>query len=428
MVNSGRGLHTNWWDGAQNRGILIRISTQIMSNTIELENGGIKKEILTAGHGDATPPHNSKVEVHYVGSLLDGTKFDSSRDRNEPFTFQLGKGAVIKGWDKGVATMKKGEKAVLTCKPEYAYGASGSPPKIPPNATLQFEVELLNWSEPKRDKVTDDRGVEMVRLVEGDEDDYSGPEQGSKCRVHLSAHLAEDSKAGKSFLQQQDVEVDLNDTSLIWGVEEALLKMKKGEKCRVWIEPQYAYGAKGNAELGVGPGAKLVYEIELLSFTNPPSTYDLKMPQKLEEGEKRKQQGNTFFKNKEWARAAKRYESASKIFEYENLEQLKGEEQSQVKGLKSSCLGNLAQCKLMLKEFKEAIEHSTEALETQPNNAKNLFRRAKAQAQLSNYEECLEDLDKALAESPKNCEMEKYREAVLKRQKKVVTDLISILI
>jgi peptidylprolyl isomerase len=109
---------------------------------------GLKKKITQEGHGEVPPP-GSNVNVHYVGTLLsDGTKFDSSRDRNVPFSFDLGKGSVIKGWDEGVATMKTGEIAELVCAPDYAYGAAGSPPKIPPNATLKFEVEVIGFTEP----------------------------------------------------------------------------------------------------------------------------------------------------------------------------------------------------------------------------------------------------------------------------------------
>ena len=79
------------------------------------------------------------------GTLLDGKKFDSSKDRQKPFQFKLGQGQVIKGWDEGVAQMELGEKAILTCSPDYAYGASGYPPVIPKNATLKFEVELLKF-------------------------------------------------------------------------------------------------------------------------------------------------------------------------------------------------------------------------------------------------------------------------------------------
>lgn len=84
-----------------------------------------------------------RVTVHYVGTLTDGSKFDSSRDRGKGFTFQLGAGQVIKGWDQGVAGMRVGGVRKLTIPAHLGYGARGFPPVIPPNATLVFEVELL---------------------------------------------------------------------------------------------------------------------------------------------------------------------------------------------------------------------------------------------------------------------------------------------
>jgi FKBP-type peptidyl-prolyl cis-trans isomerase FkpA len=103
---------------------------------------GVQIEELQAGNGAEARAGNT-VTVHYVGTLTNGQKFDSSRDRGKGFTFRLGAGEVIAGWDQGVAGMKVGQKRKLTISPDLAYGARGFPPVIPPNSTLVFEVELL---------------------------------------------------------------------------------------------------------------------------------------------------------------------------------------------------------------------------------------------------------------------------------------------
>ena len=102
----------------------------------------MKIEYLVVGTG-ATAKAGDQVSVHYTGWLTDGTKFDSSLDRGEPFAFTLGQGQVIEGWDKGVEGMKVGGKRKLTIPPAMAYGDQGAGDAIPPNAVLVFEVELL---------------------------------------------------------------------------------------------------------------------------------------------------------------------------------------------------------------------------------------------------------------------------------------------
>ncbi|WP_241247659.1 FKBP-type peptidyl-prolyl cis-trans isomerase, partial [Candidatus Protofrankia datiscae] len=104
---------------------------------------GVSVETLSPGDGKTFPRKGDTVKIHYVGTLLDGTKFDSSRDRGSPFVTQIGVGKVIKGWDEGVPQLSLGQKAVLTVTPDLAYGSHGFPPVIPPNSTLRFEVELL---------------------------------------------------------------------------------------------------------------------------------------------------------------------------------------------------------------------------------------------------------------------------------------------
>jgi len=117
---------------------------QINNNVQEIQ--GMEMETLKEGTG-AEVKNGDTVSVHYVGTLENGTKFDSSIDRGEPFSFTLGAGEVIKGWDLGVLGMKVGEKRKLTIPPDLAYGPGGVPGAIPPNSTLIFEVELLGINQ-----------------------------------------------------------------------------------------------------------------------------------------------------------------------------------------------------------------------------------------------------------------------------------------
>jgi len=114
-----------------------------MSMSEKITDSGLKYEDLIAGDGDVATA-GQRVSVHYTGWLADGSKFDSSVDRNEPFRFTLGRGMVIQGWDEGVEGMKVGGKRKLTIPPQLGYGAAGAGGVIPANATLVFDVELLD--------------------------------------------------------------------------------------------------------------------------------------------------------------------------------------------------------------------------------------------------------------------------------------------
>ena len=119
----------------------VQAQPQKISTSFDIQ--GMQVDILKEGTGDGAKVGDNIV-VNYVGTLTDGTKFDSSIDRNLPFSYILGQNKVIKGWELGLLGMKAGEKRRLTIPPELAYGPTGNPPAIPPNATLIFEIDMIS--------------------------------------------------------------------------------------------------------------------------------------------------------------------------------------------------------------------------------------------------------------------------------------------
>ncbi|XP_031280625.1 peptidyl-prolyl cis-trans isomerase FKBP62-like [Pistacia vera] len=249
----------------------------------EITNTGLKKKLLKEGEGWETPGSGDEVEVHYIGTLLDGTQFDSSRDRGTPFKFKLGQGQVIKGWDEGIKTMKKGENAIFTIPPQLAYGESGSPPTIPPNATLQFDVELLSWTSVK--DICKDGGIFKKILVEGEK--WEIPKDLDEVLVKYEARLEDGTLVSRS----DGVEFTVEEGYFCPALAKAVKTMKKGEKVLLTVKPKYGFGETGRPAIGdegaVPPNAALQINLELVSWkTVSDITKDKKVLKKiLKEGE-----------------------------------------------------------------------------------------------------------------------------------------------
>ncbi|RUS74387.1 hypothetical protein EGW08_017842 [Elysia chlorotica] len=358
------------------------------------QDGGIIKEILTEGTGDERPAKGNKVTVHYVGTLLDGSKFDSSRDRGEKFTFTLGKGEVIKAWDKGVASMRKGEVAKLTCKAEYAYGASGSPPKIPPNATLVFEVELFSW---QGEDITKNKDGGIIKSLVKEGSGYLTPNDFAKVSIKYSAR-----HDGAVIFEETTTSFvlgEVEDPKITSGLEMAVRKMKEKEHSKFTMKPAYAFGKEGNESLGVPPNATLVFEVELQSFEKAKKAYEMDTPEKLDQAQIRKEKGTELFKKGLLEKAKLNY---STVLDYLDGETLEGEEKEKRDALVLMARLNLALCELKMGDNAKVIEHCNEALTLSEDNAKAYFRRGQAYLNKKDYDLAIKDYEKVVSLEPDN--------------------------
>ena len=230
---------------------------------------GLKYVILEEGSGDS-PQTGDVVQVHYTGTLADGTKFDSSVDRGEPIAFSLGMGQVIPGWDEGIALLNVGSKARLIIPAELAYGEQGAGNGIiPPNATLIFEVELVDilpgppeapTEAPESDYTTTDSGLQYYDFEEGGGD---SPETGDTVIVHYTGWLEDGTMFDSSLTRGQPFDFVIGQGQVIPGWDEGVASMTVGGKRQLIIPPELAYGERGAGGV-IPPNAVLIFEVELL--------------------------------------------------------------------------------------------------------------------------------------------------------------------
>jgi peptidylprolyl isomerase len=224
----------------------------------------LKKEIIveapeTAGY----PKTGQEVTVHYTGKLDDGTVFDSSVQRNKPFEFVLGKNTVIKGWEQGVVTMKQGEKSRFFIEPEYGYGKGGSPPVIPANSRLTFEIELLDFRDKPKEK---------WEMTDGEREQFA-TEMNNKARVAVgngeierAAEIYEEAYAYVDFMENRN---DKLLTQLCTNLAFCYLKLELASKCVARAEKAVELDSsnqKAHFRLGMGYLRQHNYEKALNAF------------------------------------------------------------------------------------------------------------------------------------------------------------------
>lgn len=349
--------------------------------------------------GDDFPVFGDSVHVHYTGRLTNGEVFDSSVTRNELFVFTLGKGEVIKGWDIAVATMRKGERCQVTLAPEYAYGATGSPPKIEPNSVLVFEIELFEWHMPSICG-TDRRAVLKKILTVGE--GFQSPNWGANVNVDIRGSLLDgtviDDRSGISFFLGEGSE-----SGIISAIEIALEKMKKGEKCRIFIKEEgFASLAKECVKVKIpNPFQEIVYDVKLNNFEKAKETWEMTTEERLEQSELTKEKGTAYYLQQKYELALNQYK---KIITY------LGPPDNQDFGEKSNLRNqyllsgylNMAICYLKLKKPEEVIKQTNSALELEPHSSKAFFRRGQAYYDIKEWDKAIDDFNRCLEIEPEN--------------------------
>ncbi|KAE8715630.1 Peptidyl-prolyl cis-trans isomerase FKBP65 [Hibiscus syriacus] len=229
----------------------------------ELGNTGIKKKLLKNGIHWETPEFGDEVTVHFVGTLLDGTKFSSTRDNGEPVTFKLGEGQVASGLDHGITTMKKGERVLFTLPPGLGYGSEGRD-GVPPDSIIQFDVELLSWITVV--DICKDGGITKKIMEKGERNER--PSDLDEVLVKYQVALVDGTIVAKT--PEEGNEFYVKDGHLCSALTKAIVTMKRGEKVKLIVQPKYAFGEKGKDATdgfpSITPNSVLNIELELVSF------------------------------------------------------------------------------------------------------------------------------------------------------------------
>jgi len=494
-------------------------------------DGTVMKWVLKEGSASSERPKaGDRVSVHYVGRLTaSGEEFDSSRSRGRPFEFRLGSG-VIEGWSIGVATMAAGEVAKLRIASSKGYGARGSPPKIPGEASLDFEIELLSFTDREEvnpegpsvlkkvlvsmpDKWRKPNGtcdvefkyravgeaawveatwtrteapaglpaelraglesmvegetasfsaagrefeVEMSAWIENEECvpadkggvvkrverpfredadvDWKTPGDTSEIRVRGSVRLASSGAPVVDFGPVSDSHaagaadesgttwcVDEHDgyagdgLALCDGVEAALKRMKIGEIANVRVAPKYGFGDAARVP-PEAVGVALEARLELCAIIEEKPAWELALDDKIAVVDHKRALGNRHFGNGDYARASRRYTQAIDIGA-SDYDMQDDDRKKRLKLATDTARLNRAACRLKTGDFTQAKADADAVLADDPDNAKALFRRAKALTALDDWPQARADLKTLLRLDPASADAKRALADLAKREK-----------
>merc|ERR1711976_301799 len=299
--------------------------------------------------------------LHYTGTLTNGNKFDSSRDRGEPFETPVAQGRVIKGWDAVMPTMAKGERAEVLIQSECAYGANGSPPSIPGGAALIFDMEMIDWFG---EDVSEAKDKSLTKVKLNDSDEYKSVEAQDFDELVISLEIDGELKGEKiSYIVGEET---LNETLAKCNIDTitaCLKSMVVGEKSN--------FKARRNSNYNK-TGTDVDYVIEVMEYKAAKRVFELSEEERIEQANTIKKSATDFLKDGKLEVAERKYSYVISLFEDNNKPSEEGA------ALRLSCMQNLTLISLKLKNYYQAIPRCDAVLEIDPKNEKILFRKAEA--------------------------------------------------
>jgi len=375
-------------------------------------NGGLKKLILRIGTA-VSPSQGEKVFCHYSGFLRSsGEMFDSSRERGEEFSFEIGNGSVIKGWDIGIASMLVGERAILRCTAEYAYGEKGSPPKIPENATLDFVVQLNEieqykavWGTKDADESIWKKTIKEVEGWDTAEDlwdvtvTYTGREDDENGRIWCSG---KDEKFKIPFDLEFESKGVIPDYEQPRGFFVCLRETKIGEVNFFKLQSNdfYTFGTAGSEKFKIKPNTDLFYEMTVshLKRFNTKS-WQLKDVEKVPKALELKDIANDYFRHGKLAVAKQIYGEVLNITT--NIKD-NNDEKEKINEISVTCYSNTALVETQLNNISEASEQIEKGLAIDPKHEKLRYRQALLTFKRGDFSSTDELLNELLKEFPES--------------------------
>merc|ERR1719499_72875 len=391
----------------------------------------MKLVVKKADEEDAPKPANgSKISCHYTGFLRDGGKqFDSSKSRGDLFKFNLGRGNVIKGWDQGIATMQIGERAILRCSSDFAYGDNGSLPSIPPGATLDFVVELEDANDFESIWDIDDAKESIMKKVVKEPKGWETVKEASTVTMNIIGR--EKDAKGRIFVDLKDevLEVPYDLEFEHKGISPEYPHPRGLYKCIQQLGAEstmhflikctefYAYGKTGCEKYGVAPNTDLYYELTLTKMDCPKSLFQLSNEEKVPFAKELKTKAGTYFKKKKLNVAVKLYKDV--VDAVKNIQGLDDEQKKDVDNLKVTCHSNLALVMSQLGDNTDALKEIEEGLKIDPTHIKLRYRKAQVEFKRANYEDSLSLLQNILTDAPDNKAAIVLKAKVLAKRKAV---------